>query len=320
MAQDFVRELEAAKNEDVTIRLNTSGGDPLDAWSCLAKVSEHKKGKTVKVDGKALSAGFFFCCYAKDVECLDVSEFLVHRAAYSAWYEREMSEEERNSVKNTNANLRKAMEAKINVAKFEALKGVTLDQLFSMESRIDVTLTAQEALAIGLVNKINTITPALAAQINARVDEYRAKAAKHETDLHVKAAEVTTQVKPENMTIETLKAQHPAVYNAIFAEGKQAGVTEELDRVKACLVFNEIDPKGVKEAIQSGKPLSAQQMAEFVLKQNSPEALAKLAESSTKPIETPAAPEGEKPEEAKELEKSTAVVRELLGLKTQTKA
>lgn len=68
------------------------------------------------------------------------------------------------------------------------------------------------------------------------------------------------------MNKEKLLAEHPALYNEIFALGKTAGVTEERDRVEAIMVFNDVDPKACAEAIASGKPLTSKQMAEFSLK------------------------------------------------------
>ena len=165
---DFIKEMEAMKNSDIVLRVNTNGGDVKDSWGAVAKFAEHPKGKKVKVDGSADSMGLYFLCYTNDVECLDTSTFLLHRAGYSSYWETNdrLSAEEWASLNATNAKLRAALEAKINVAKFTAIKNVTLDQVFSNEGRLDVELNAEEALAIGLVNKINTITPGVRAQID----------------------------------------------------------------------------------------------------------------------------------------------------------
>lgn len=318
---ETVRALDEAKADDLTVRINSAGGDVNEAWTCVAKFSEHKKKKNVKVDGKAYSMAAFFLCYADYAEALDVSEFLLHRAAFAQWYETSdsITEADWNSLKTTNAHLRKALEAKIDVKKFEQMKGVTLDKLFSTEGRIDVLLTAAEALAIGLINKINAITPEAATQINAWVDSYQAKAANVTADLHVKTAAATpiTKPKPNNtMNLNELKAAHPALYAELFEQGKAAGVTEERDRVEGLMVFAHIDAKLVAEKIASGKPLSAKETNEMLLKQNSPQALAELKKEAGKNETTtdePAA--GVKSAEALELEKFEAGVDKGIGLK-----
>src|SRR5690606_34151083 len=47
------------------------------------------------------------------------------------------------------------------------LKGVSLDEIFSNDQRIDVFLSAQEALTIGLVDRIVEITPERKAEIDS---------------------------------------------------------------------------------------------------------------------------------------------------------
>ena len=280
-AEIFLREMEAAKGSDIIARINSDGGSVEAGWGAVAKFAEHTKNKTVKVDGKANSMALFFLAYATDAEALDVSTGVLHRAGYSKWFEENpeyMTAERWASLAKTNEKLRAALEAKIDVNKFAQLKGVTLDQVFATPSRVAVELSADDMLKIGLINRINKITPQIKAEIETRVYDIAAK-----TYGITKAAEtITSQNQNYNtMTLQELKASNPKLY----AEILQEGVAQERDRVEACLVYLEVDPKGVKAAIEGGKPLSAKQMAEFSLKQNSPEALKKLAaESTTAPV------------------------------------
>ncbi len=288
LALDFVKSMEANKQNDIMLRLNSNGGDPTAGWSCLIKFAEHAKKKTVKVDGKALSMGFYFCCYTDNVECADVSEFLIHRAAY--WFEGTdlMTDQDKQSLKIMNDKLRKAVEAKINVPLFEQITGVTLDQIFATDNRIDVELTAKQALQIGLVNKINTITPEAAAEINARVDRYAKAATTAGRSLHVTAATPTIPNpphKPTTMDINELKNNHRAVYDAIFNAGQTAGKTAEADRVGAWMAFNDVDPEGVAKGIKEGAALSGTQMAELSRKAFSKEALKGLEKTNAPEIE-----------------------------------
>lgn len=73
-----------------------------------------------------------------------------------------------------------------------------------------------------------------------------------------------------NMTAAELKAQHPTVHAEIMAAGKnegvQAGVEQEKDRVDTWMVYHDVDPVAVQKGIESGKPVSNKEMAQFNLK------------------------------------------------------
>lgn len=276
-AQEFVQSFAENDSDSVVLRINTNGGNPEAGWSMLAKFSEFAGTKTVKVDGKAYSMGAFACLYADRVECLDVSQFMFHRAAYGTWYEQEyMNEAERTNLVNINKKLQEAFEARIDVAKFEALKsvkdkGITVKRLFSMDERVDCYLTADEAKKIGLVSSVVKITPQKAASINGRVASMAVKAASvEETNqllVHVPVVEHPVQAptpqkvinSKSNMTIAELQAQHPELYNQVV----QAGVLQERDRVGAWMAFHEIDAKRVVEGVASNNTISQTNIAEF---------------------------------------------------------
>jgi ATP-dependent protease ClpP protease subunit len=283
-AQEFVRSFSEIEGDSIVCRINTDGGGPEAGWSMIGKFSEFSGQKLVKVDGKAYSMGAFMCCYANDVECFDVSQFLIHRASYGMWYENEyMDDAEKTNLTNVNKKLREAFEAKVDVAKFENLKvckdnGVTVNRLFSMDERIDVFLTADEAKKIGLVNRIVKITPEKAASINKSVSKLAASSNNIDS-LIIKFPENNTPEQPvvvatnENnnkqsikqtnkMKIEELQAQHPELYAAVV----NIGVKQEQDRVGAWMPWQEVDADAVKAGISSGASISQKDISEFALK------------------------------------------------------
>jgi hypothetical protein len=218
------------------------------------------------------------------------------------------------SISKTNKDLEKAMRARIDVEALEALpqfteKNITLKDIFSMDDRIEVLLTANDLKKIGLVSKINKITPVKAAIMEAQtkqfekcvsLDEFK-KAAEYKPK---KAAEKETE-KPKSknvMNLKELKAQYPAIYAQAKADGHAEGVAAERDRVESILVFNELDPAGVKAAIEGGKPLSAKQQSEFAMKSFSKDALAKLKTESPKDITTEEVDEDAQTEKGKKVE------------------
>lgn len=216
----------------------------------IAKFNELTGVKKVKNDGKSYSMGLFFNCYVENASALDVSNFLLHRAAYPQWIEQDpeyFNQAMRENLAAINKSLRAAFEAKVDVAKFEKLKGVTLDEVFSMESRIDVNLTAAEAKKIGLINEIITITPKIKAEIEANLNNYTVGIAAKYTEAKINNPINNNNQKKSIMTIEQLKAEHPAVY----AQALALGVEQEKDRVGSIMAFNDIDPEAVKKLSQA---------------------------------------------------------------------
>jgi ATP-dependent protease ClpP protease subunit len=309
---EFIEEINEAlaldANSEITVRVNTPGGSPEYAWGMIAKFAELKGKKMVKNDGKSHSMGLYFNCYVENASALDVTQFLLHRAAYPDWIEKDpeyFSEAMRTNLENINKNLRKAFEAKIDVAKFEKLKNVTVNQVFAMDSRIDVMLTAKEAKQIGLINEITTITPS----IKAEIESYERRAFSIAAKYNGKEI-IINQPKNKTMTIETLKAEHPSVYAQVLA----LGVAQEKDRTSACLVFIDADAKGVKEAIASGNPLSATQMAEFTMKAVNAATLTKLENENPEKV-TPTANSTEVTAKEKEIAAFEASLNDKLNIK-----
>jgi ATP-dependent protease ClpP protease subunit len=312
---NFVKEMEANKDSDIVVRVHNSGGSPEDMFAIVAKFKEHSKGKKIKVDGMAYSAGLFALNYADEVEALDVSRGLLHRAAYPEWFEKSeyMTASMWENLDAINANLRKGFEGKIDVEAYNALGKPSLDDVFSNEKRIDVFLSAKEMKKIGLVDKIVSITPQKKAEINSMVAQMAASF-RADSQISVEFEDVKPQNENKKMTKEQLKADNPAIYAEIFAEG----VAQELDRVKACMTFVEVDALGVKAAIESGKNLTQSQMAEFAMKQVSAALLSATEKNAAADVNTPELPTGEPTltAEQKALKEFEAKIDASLGIKT----
>lgn len=245
-AASFIEEMEANKGNDVCIRMNCPGGDVMASMGMIAKYNEHTGGKKVKVDGRAASMAAYMCAMADEVECLDVSEFLIHRAAFPSWVENDkniFTDDMKSMLQRYNDMLRASLEKKIDPAKFKRMKGKSFDDVFSMDSRIDVTLTATEAKNLGLVTKVFPLNQAKKREINALASNVGVAAFYDET------AEATTIITDKNtvMTIADVKA-NAEVYAAITAEVVKA----EKDRIASFAAFAEYDEKAVLEAIVKG--------------------------------------------------------------------
>ena len=261
-SSEFITSMNEADG-DITVRINSGGGEPDYGWGMVAKFKEYEGKKTVKIDGKAYSMGAYIAMYADNVEALDVSTFMVHRAAYDSWFEGSeyFTKELKENLTNINKSLEAAFRARVDVEKFETLKDVKVKDIFSMEDRIDVFLTAKDAKKIGLVSKIIKITPKKAAEINSQVKI----AASTDSDLTVEAPEQ----KPTKQDIQTqtntkmnkseLREKHPE----LFAEIVGLGVEQEQERVSAWAKWSEIDPALAMKGIEGKDEIKASNISEF---------------------------------------------------------
>jgi len=293
--ESLINDLNDAKGDDISVRINSGGGDVQAGYGFLAKLSEFEGAKKLKIDGRAYSMAAFACCYAEDVEALDVSDFMFHRAAFPKWVENDkeiFTDEMKAMLKRTNDSLRAAFESKVDVEKFKVVSGVSVDELFSMDSRVNVFLTATEAKQIGLINKINKITPERSASIAASVDLIAASYGEDSTkDVFVpKKVEATKEIvkpidKKSKMDLGKLKIEHPE----LFAEVKKIGATEEKNRAEAWLVFSDVDAEAVSKGIESGNEISSKVMAEMSKKVMMKATTTKVADDAHKDIDTPEA-------------------------------
>ena len=283
-AELFIAGVEEAKGESIKTRLYTRGGDPLAAWGMIAKLLEHEESVDIQVDGKADSAGAYFLLFFNNVSALDSSEFLFHRAHFQ--FNPNPSEASQARLDRLNARLRSAMEAKLDIPKFEKLAGVSLNEFFTGDKIIDVTFNAKKAKSIGLIKKITNLAP---EQLQALGDNIAAFNRNNNIDSDEPPPKPT-----KKMTIAELKADHPELYSALFNKGaeegaktgEEAGVAKEKDRAGAWMKFVDVDPKAVAAGIESGKNLDQTATADFGRKALSKEQLDKIGASNAKDVET----------------------------------
>jgi len=166
LAESFTEKvLEHPKDEPLSIWINGPGGSLSAGWSMLAAI-HNIDNVEMTVTGDASSFYFFMLLYADKVTAFDTSNFLIHRAA-SMW-EEIMTDEELKTVAARNKIIRKKLEARINEEKFTQVTGKTFDDIFSMDDRLDVSLTAQQAKKIGLVDKVIKLDVKKRAEIESK--------------------------------------------------------------------------------------------------------------------------------------------------------
>lgn len=294
---DQLNEATKENQTELVLRVNSSGGYPEEASSIIEKAQEIiDQILAVKGAAQLHSTALFLMAYfpVEKCECLDVTQGVLHRAAYDERFESSEgfkgSPYEQIMVK-LNKDMERALRARVDVDALEALpqmkaSNITVKSIFDLTSRISVVLTGADMKKIGLVSKVNKITPSKVVAMNAEFEAFEKCESLKDYRLAAKAVDKSTDKNedptPTNMTLEELKLKYPAIY----AEAKKEGVSEEKDRVEAIMVFNDIDPTGVKAAIESGKPMTAKQMAEFSRKSMNASVLTAAAADSAEEVET----------------------------------
>lgn len=279
MVETANKQLSQVKDsEQLTVRFNSPGGETNAGFAFLSKLSERKAKTNAIVDGQAKSMAAYMLPFFDSVTANDTSEIMFHKAAYPKWYE--PTEAELESLKKTNARFEEKMRAKV-----EGKPGAEafLSKLFAEDKRNNVELTALQAKELGIVSDVRTLE--VKAYDNMQIVALAEDGELIKNELP-KTPTIGAQnnLKTKNMDLAKLKAEHPAVYQQAFAEGKAEGVNKERDRVEAWAVYNEVNPEKVKEGIVGGKELNAKAMAEFNLE------LGKKAKLEAMKEENPDAP------------------------------
>ena len=116
-------------------------------------------------------------------------------------------------------------------------------------------LTAREALTVSMIDEVSERTPGTIAAPDSGIEA---------DDVTIGQLN-TNEEQGGIMDLKELKAQHPDVYAAVLAEGKEQGVIQERDRVTAHLTYgsgmNAMDI--AVEAIKEGKEVTAAIQAEY---------------------------------------------------------
>lgn len=335
--KDALHEDEA---EDLKLRINCDGGSPEYAMSVINKVKDTPNFTEIIVEGMAHSMALYSLCYFDgDVSSIDTAQFVLHRAAYPEWLEKSTSfvdSIERESLAKTNKDLEKAFRARADVEAFENLtqvksKNITLKDIFSMDGRVEVLLSAADMKKIGLVDNIIKVTPSKQAEISSLMKAFQNAVSPEQ----FKKAAQSIQQQEQNqvstakaMTLEELKTQHPELYtqavnqgkSAGLTEGKTAGVNEERDRIKAWEAYRKIDADTVDKAIKEGKVITMTDIAEFHAKAiATPGALARLAAESAPDVTTQEDDTKIKTQKEAQVADFVNKVRSNLGLKNEAK-
>lgn len=304
---DYVAELFVDKmndipaEEDIEVWMNCPGGRVFAGWSMIGPTVKRTGKKKMCVFGHAASMAVFFMLYMDEVEALEVTRFLIHRA--DGYVE---TPEDQAFLDSINKDLRKQMESRLNMDVFEEVCGCTMDDIFNPNGRKEVWLDAKQAKKLGLIQSIKKFTKKESEAYNEHFVAFADFS--HGSEKPQRSEATSQNDSPNNkpkinkMTKEELQAQHPDVYAAIHSSGHAAGVKAERDRVNAHLAFIDADKENVIKAVKEGAEFSQATIAEMTAKMIAASKVTNLNAdgSGTPPAATP--PASGKTEAEKELE------------------
>lgn len=313
VAEYFIEQLnDIPIDEDITVRINSPGGNVFAGWGMIAAINERKGNVYMKVDGNASSMAFYIALYGFKVEALDVTKFLLHRAD---GYVRD--ETDQKFLDGINKDLRAKLEKRIDKKIFKDVTGIDFNQIFDSEKRIDVWISAKDAKKIGLVDKVVRLDPKEIEAINTNLVAFSNTCVQGSTQAsqggenkeNSNKENKINNKKTKKMTIQELKASHPE----LFAEVIKKGADAEKERVQAWLAFKSIDMKAVENGIESNALVTQKVMAEMTVKMQTVKTVKDVKSENTQEINT----KKETPEattEEKEFLKAEAEALEAIGL------
>lgn len=259
VAEKFNKELDAVpQNEVATVKMDTPGGWTSSGAAMMMRISEHEAGVNIDVEGDALSMGGMLLSVASHCTASDMSQIMLHKAAYPSWYEPTVAEQK--SVNFTNQIFKEKLTEKIG----HTPEGQSIiNEVFESDVRNDVYLLAKEAKDIGLIDEIKKVEIRKSAiDINKQVSDLEAI-----LKSRYQRQENRNKNKTNNkMDINELESKHPELYKQVFANGVDAGIKKEQSRVNTIIAYKDAGVDECLTMITSGDVIDEPKKAELQIK------------------------------------------------------
>ena len=255
--------------ENITLHINSPGGSVFSAVAIANTLKNHKAKITANIDGLAASAATIITSACDTVKMPKNALFMIHNPitfAYGNNQEMQKTVEMLDKVKNS------IIETYLSKTKADKK---TLSELMDNETWMD----AETAKEYGFIDEI--VDEEVGKEFvenkliinNMAFDISKFKNFRKAKDTVIDNKKNTKEVK---MTLEELKNKFPELYNQIFNEGKEAGITKERERMRE---IDNLDVSNYSELVENAKynePVEASVLAVNILNKQKEERIQKL--------------------------------------------
>lgn len=281
--------------ENITLHINSPGGSVFSAVAIANTLKNHKAKITANIDGLAASAATIITSACDTVRMPKNALFMVHNPitfAYGNNQDMKKTVEMLDKVKDS------IIETYLNKAKTDR---ETLSELMDNET----WMNAETAKEYGFIDEIldeNVEKEVVENKLIINnmafdISKFKNFKEKKNQDPRIINISVNSTGSPEeiadkfrdilnstenqkneggNMTLEELKNKFPELYNQIFNEGKEAGITKERDRMRE---IDNLDVSNYSELVENAKynePVEASVLAVNILNKQKEERTQKL--------------------------------------------
>ncbi len=281
--------------ENIILHINSPGGSVFSAVAIANTLKNHKAKITANIDGLAASAATIITSACDTVRMPKNALFMVHNPitfAYGNNQDMKKTVEMLDKVKDS------IIETYLNKTKTDK---ETLSELMDNET----WMNAEEAKEYGFIDEIldeNVEKEVIENKLiinNMAFDISRFKNFKEKKNREPRVINISVNStgSPEeiadkfrnilnltenqkneggNMTLEELKNKFPELYNQVFDEGKEAGITKERERMRE---IDNLDVSNYSELVENAKynePVEASVLAVNILNKQKEERIQKL--------------------------------------------
>lgn len=323
-AQMVENALQRATSEGIStieVEINSGGGSVFEAVEIYTALKNFKGIVIARIVGLAASAATLIMMAGKIIEMTPSGQIMIHNASNRAEGDHQVMEENTAFLQGVDQSI---------MAAYTQRTGKTAEELKVLMDKT-TWMTAKQALANNFIDKIMFEDEQVEAVAsvnehptleNGMLPKSVIEKVRNEILKNASIEDVVNQIEPtelvnkstqgeeeKTMNYETLKNEHPIVFNQILNEGMAEGVKNERTRIQE---IEEIAPNNKSKLVNKAKFETGQTAAEFAMdllrnqKQIGKDYLKNADEDAEEleEVEPSSAPEEEKKDSEKEEEET----------------
>jgi len=143
-AKSFLEDLRGLKGKDITVHINSTGGDVFQGQAIYTALKNYSGKVTVKIEGLAASMATIIALAADKVEMTSNSLFMIHSPMSNVFGNKAQMRKQINALEKIETTMLSVYKAKTNISEEE------IEQMMAHET----WLSAHEALELGFVDEV----------------------------------------------------------------------------------------------------------------------------------------------------------------------